>query len=138
VASGGQLVRLRDHLLRPGDRVRPAGSSCDRHQRGLPAVRPIVAGLGHRPRLHLGQPRRHRDLGDGGGRRKYGISTVHFYWIGAVLAMVFLGIAMMPFYYGSKVRSVPEYLLRRFNKQTHLWNALTFAVASLLTAGVNL
>jgi len=63
---------------------------------------------------------------------------VHFYWIGAVLAMVFLGIAMMPFYYGSKVRSVPEYLLRRFNKQTHLWNALTFAVASLLTAGVNL
>lgn len=45
---------------------------------------------------------------------------------------------MMPFYYGSKVRSVPEWLRRRFNRPTHLWNALTFAAASVLTAGVNL
>jgi solute:Na+ symporter, SSS family len=69
---------------------------------------------------------------------QYGIATVHFYWIGAVPAMVFLGLVMMPFYYGSRVRSVPEYLLRRFNPATHLWNALTFAVAAVLSAGVNL
>ena len=69
---------------------------------------------------------------------QYGTSTVHFYWIGAVPAMVFLGLVMMPFYYGSRVRSVPEYLRRRFNRPTHLWNALSFAAASVLTAGVNL
>jgi SSS family solute:Na+ symporter len=69
---------------------------------------------------------------------QYGIMTVHYYWIGAVPAMVFLGIVMMPFYYGSKVRSVPEYLRRRFNRPTHLFNALSFAVAQMLIAGVNL
>jgi solute:Na+ symporter, SSS family len=69
---------------------------------------------------------------------QYGVYTVHYYWIGAVPAMVFLGIVMMPFYYGSKVRSVPEYLRLRFNKQTHLFNALTFAFATVLIAGVNL
>src|SRR6476660_1722764 len=69
---------------------------------------------------------------------QYGISTVHFYWIGAVPAMVFLGVVMMPFYYGSRVRSVPEFLLRRFNPATHLFNALTFALAAVLIAGVNL
>jgi len=63
---------------------------------------------------------------------------VHFYWIGAVPAMVFLGLVMMPFYYGSGVRSVPEYLRRRFNRPTHLFNALTFATSSVLIAGVNL
>src|SRR5450759_2092289 len=66
------------------------------------------------------------------------MSTAHFYWIGAVPAMVFLGLVMMPFYYGSRVRSVPEYLLRRFNPPTHLSNALTFATSSVLIAGVNL
>ena len=55
-------------------------------------------------------------LGMAANGAQYGISTVHFYWIGAVPAMVFLGIVMMPFYYGSKVRSVPEFLLRRFNR----------------------
>ena len=69
---------------------------------------------------------------------QYGVATVHYYWIGAVPAMVFLGIVMMPFYYGSKVRSVPEYLRLRFNKPTHLFNALTFAFATVLIAGVNL
>src|SRR4051794_35357104 len=69
---------------------------------------------------------------------QYGIMTVHYYWIGAVPAMVFLGIVMMPFYYGSKVRSVPEYLRRRFNRPTHLFNAISFAVAQMLIAGVNL
>ena len=77
-------------------------------------------------------------LGMAANGAQYGLSTVHFYWIGAVPAMVFLGLVMMPFYYGSRVRSVPEYLRRRFNKPTHLWNALTFAAASVLTAGVNL
>ncbi|MFI2646173.1 sodium:solute symporter family protein [Micromonospora fulviviridis] len=69
---------------------------------------------------------------------QYGIMTVHYYWIGAVPAMVFLGIVMMPFYYGSRVRSVPEYLRLRFNRPTHLLNALSFAVAQVLIAGVNL
>jgi SSS family solute:Na+ symporter len=63
---------------------------------------------------------------------------VHFYWIGAVPAMVFLGIVMMPFYYGAKVRSVPEYLRLRFNEPTHFVNALTFAIGTVLIAGVNL
>jgi SSS family solute:Na+ symporter len=69
---------------------------------------------------------------------QYGMMTLHYYWIGAVPAMVFLGIVMMPFYYGSKVRSVPEFLRRRFNQPTHLFNAISFAVAQVLIAGVNL
>jgi SSS family solute:Na+ symporter len=77
-------------------------------------------------------------LGMAANGAQYGLMTVHYYWVGAVPAMVFLGIAMMPFYYGSRVRSVPEYLRRRFNNSTHLLNALTFAVAQVLIAGVNL
>src|SRR6186713_2129365 len=69
---------------------------------------------------------------------QFGYATVHYYWIGAVPAMVFLGIVMMPFYYGSKVRSVPEFLRLRFNRPTHLFNALSFALSSVLIAGVNL
>ncbi|MGB3696316.1 MAG: sodium:solute symporter family protein [Gordonia sp. (in: high G+C Gram-positive bacteria)] len=67
-----------------------------------------------------------------------GLSTMHYYWIGAVPAMVFLGIVMMPFYYGSKVRSVPEFMRRRFGTGAHLVNALSFAIAQVLIAGVNL
>jgi SSS family solute:Na+ symporter len=77
-------------------------------------------------------------LGMAANGAQYGIPTVHYYWIGAIPAMVFLGIVMMPFYYGSRVRSVPEFLLRRFNKTTQRVQALSFAVASLLIAGVNL
>ena len=77
-------------------------------------------------------------LGMAANGAQYGLPTVHFYWIGAVPAMVFLGLVMMPFYYGSRVRSVPEFLLRRFNPPTHLFNALTFALAAVLIAGVNL
>ncbi|GAB3271326.1 sodium:solute symporter family protein [Arthrobacter pigmenti] len=69
---------------------------------------------------------------------EYGMSTMHYFWIGAVPAMLFLGVVMMPFYYGSKVRSVPEFMLRRFNRTTHLVNAISFALAQLLIAGVNL
>jgi SSS family solute:Na+ symporter len=77
-------------------------------------------------------------LGMAANGAQYGISTVHFYWIGAVPAMIFLGLVMMPFYYGSRVRTVPEFLLRRFNPATHLLNAISFAAAAVLTAGVNL
>jgi SSS family solute:Na+ symporter len=69
---------------------------------------------------------------------EYGLPTVHYYWIGAVPAMVFLGLVMMPFYYGSKVRSVPEFMLRRFGKAAHLVNGISFAVAQVLIAGINL
>jgi SSS family solute:Na+ symporter len=69
---------------------------------------------------------------------QYGIATAHYYWVGAVPAMVFLGIVMMPFYYGSKVRSVPEFLRVRFNNQTHLLQSVFFAVSAVLIAGVNL
>src|SRR5690242_14767020 len=68
----------------------------------------------------------------------FGIPTVHYFWIGAVPAMLFLGVVMMPFYYGAKVRSVPEYLRLRFNEATHAFNAGTFAVATVLISGVNL
>ena len=77
-------------------------------------------------------------LGFAANGAQYGFASVHYYWIGAIPAMVFLGIVMMPFYYGSKIRSVPEYLRRRYNKPTHLVNAGSFAVSSVLIAGVNL
>jgi SSS family solute:Na+ symporter len=77
-------------------------------------------------------------LGQAANGAQYGIAAVHYYWIGAVPAMVFLGIVMMPFYYGAKVRSVPEYLRLRFNEPTHAFNAGTFAVATVLISGVNL
>ena len=69
---------------------------------------------------------------------EYGFQTMHYFWIGAVPAMIFLGIVMMPFYYGSKVRSVPEFMRRRFGNGAHLVNAISFALAQLLIAGVNL
>jgi len=69
---------------------------------------------------------------------QFGAATFHYFWIGAVPAMLFLGIVMMPFYYGSGVRSVPEFMRRRFGTGAHLVNALSFAVAQLLIAGINL
>jgi SSS family solute:Na+ symporter len=69
---------------------------------------------------------------------KYGIMTVHFYWMGAIFAMVFLGIFMMPFYYGSKARSVPEYLKLRFDEKTRGLNAITFAVMTVFSSGISL
>jgi solute:Na+ symporter, SSS family len=77
-------------------------------------------------------------LGQAANGAQYGVPAVHYYWLGAVPAMVFLGIVMMPFYYGAKVRSVPEYLRLRFNNATHAFNAATFAVATVLISGVNL
>src|SRR3954447_5624875 len=77
-------------------------------------------------------------LGMAANRAQYGVATVHYYWLGAIPAMVVLGLVMMPFYYGSKVRSVPEYLLLRFDKRSHVFNSATFAIATVLIAGVNL
>lgn len=67
-----------------------------------------------------------------------GMPTFHYFWVGAVPAMLFLGVVMMPFYYGSKVRSVPEFMYRRFGTGAHVVNAFSFALAQLLIAGVNL
>ncbi|NOS68574.1 MAG: sodium:solute symporter family protein [Verrucomicrobia bacterium] len=69
---------------------------------------------------------------------KYGIMTAHFYWVGAIPAMVFLAIFMMPFYYGSKARSVPEYLKLRFDEKTRGFNAITFAVMTVFSSGISL
>src|SRR5271163_1194895 len=69
---------------------------------------------------------------------KYGIMTSHFYWVGAIPAMVFLAIFMMPFYYGSKARSVPEYLKMRFDEKTRGFNAMSFAVMTVFSSGISL
>jgi solute:Na+ symporter, SSS family len=69
---------------------------------------------------------------------KYGIMTSHFYWIGAIPAMVFLAIFMMPFYYGSRARSVPEYLKLRFDEKTRGLNAITFALMTVLSSGISM
>jgi SSS family solute:Na+ symporter len=69
---------------------------------------------------------------------KYGIMTVHFYWVGAIFAMVFLGVFMMPFYYGSRARSVPEYLSLRFDEKTRGLNAISFAVMTVFSSGISL
>jgi SSS family solute:Na+ symporter len=69
---------------------------------------------------------------------KYGIMTAHFYWIGAVPAMLFVGVFMMPFYYGSRARSVPEYLKLRFDEKTRGFNAITFAVMTVFSSGISM
>jgi SSS family solute:Na+ symporter len=69
---------------------------------------------------------------------KYGIMTAHFYWIGAVPAMLFVGVFMMPFYYGSRARSVPEYLKLRFDEKTRALNACTFAVMTVFSSGISM
>jgi SSS family solute:Na+ symporter len=77
-------------------------------------------------------------LGMAANGAKYGLYTVHFYWLGAALAMIFLGVFMMPFYYGSKARSVPEYLALRFDEKTRGLNAISFAVMTIFSSGVSL
>ena len=74
----------------------------------------------------------------GASGAKYGIMTSHFYWLGAIPAMVFVGIFMMPFYYGSKARSVPEYLKLRFDEKTRGFNALTFAFMTVFSSGISM
>src|SRR5204863_9727659 len=77
-------------------------------------------------------------IGMGASGAKYGIMTSHFYWIGAVPAMVFLAIFMMPFYYGSRARSVPEYLKLRFDEKTRGFNAISFAAMTVFSSGISL
>src|SRR5258707_787050 len=69
---------------------------------------------------------------------KYGIATSHFYWIGAIPAMVFVGLFMMPFYYGSRARSVPEYLRLRFDEKTRALNAISFAIMTVFSSGISM
>jgi SSS family solute:Na+ symporter len=69
---------------------------------------------------------------------KYGIATCHFYWVGAIPAMIFLAVFMMPFYYGSKARSVPEYLKMRFDERTRALNSVSFAVMTLFASGISM
>jgi SSS family solute:Na+ symporter len=77
-------------------------------------------------------------IGMGASGAKYGIATSHFYWIGAIPAMVFVGLFMMPFYYGSRARSVPEYLRLRFDEKTRTLNAVSFAVMTIFSSGVSM
>ena len=69
---------------------------------------------------------------------KYGISTAHFYWVGAIPAMIFLAVFMMPFYYGSKARSVPEYLKMRFDERVRALNSFAFAVMTIFASGISM
>ena len=77
-------------------------------------------------------------IGMGASGAKYGIATSHFYWVGAIPAMLFVGIFMMPFYYGSRARSVPEYLKLRFDEKTRGLNAISFAVMTVFSSGVSM
>jgi SSS family solute:Na+ symporter len=69
---------------------------------------------------------------------KYGMATSHFYWVGAIPAMVFLAVFMMPFYYGSKARSVPEYLKMRFDERVRALNSIAFAVMTVFASGISM
>lgn len=77
-------------------------------------------------------------LGMTGNTFKYGMYVAHFYWIGAIPAMIFLGIYMMPFYYSSKIKSIPGYLKLRFDEKTRVLNGISFAIMTLLVSGINL
>ncbi len=77
-------------------------------------------------------------LGMTGNTFKYGMFVAHFYWIGAIPAMLFLGVYMMPFYYSSKIKSVPGYLKLRFDEKTRVLNGIAFAIMTLLVSGINL
>jgi SSS family solute:Na+ symporter len=77
-------------------------------------------------------------LGMAGQSYQYGIMTAHFYFIGAVPAMLFLAIYMMPFYYSKKITSIPGYLKERYNESTRRLNAVAFAIMTLLMAGINM
>ena len=77
-------------------------------------------------------------IGMGASGAKYGVATSHFYWVGAIPAMVFVGLFMMPFYYGSRARSVPEYLKLRFDEKTRGVNAVSFAIMTVFSSGISM
>src|SRR5881397_1232989 len=94
--------------------------------------------MDRRPRFHLRQSGAQEVIGMAASGAKYGIMTSHFYWVGAMPAMVFVGLFMMPFYYGSRARSVPEYLKLRFDEKTRALNAITFAVMTIFSSGISM
>lgn len=77
-------------------------------------------------------------FGMGASGAKYGLMTAHFYLVGAIPAMIFLALFMMPFYYGSKARSVPEYLKLRFDEKTRGFNAFSFAIMTVFASGISM
>ncbi len=77
-------------------------------------------------------------IGMGASGAKYGLETAQFYGIGAIPAMIFVGIFMMPFYYGSKARSVPEFLRLRYDEKTRALNACSFAVMTVFSSGISM
>src|SRR3979490_2298641 len=77
-------------------------------------------------------------IGMGASGAKYGLATSHFYWIGAIPAMVFVGIFMMPFYYGSRARSVPEYLRLPLDEKTRGLTAIFFAIMTVFSSGISM
>src|ERR1700745_3553003 len=77
-------------------------------------------------------------LGWAASASQYGILAAHWYWIGAIPAMLFLGIVMMPFYYISKTHSVPGYLKLRFGEPSRALSAVSFAFMTVLMSGVNM
>ncbi|HTC76305.1 MAG TPA: sodium:solute symporter family protein [Edaphobacter sp.] len=77
-------------------------------------------------------------MGWAGAAYQYGILATHWYWIGAIPAMLFLGIVMMPFYYISKTHSVPGYLHLRFGDAARGLSAVSFALMTILMSGVNM
>src|SRR5437868_10647723 len=77
-------------------------------------------------------------IGMGASGAKYGIATSHFYWIGAIPAMAFVGVFMMPFYYGSRARSVPEYLRLRLDEKTRTLHAVSIVVMTIFSSGISM
>jgi hypothetical protein len=132
--------RLRDYpvVFRfcAGHRIRAEEIYEDQH--GFFPVWPVDSGVDSGTGVSFGKPGRAGSNREGGERAKYGISISHFYWIGAVPAMLFVGVFMMPFYYGSRARSVPEYLKLRFDEKTRWFNAISFAVMTVFSSGVSM
>ena len=77
-------------------------------------------------------------MGWAGSAYQYGILATHWYWVGAIPAMLFLGLVMMPFYYVSKTHSVPGYLKLRFGEHARILAAISFATEMILMSGVNM
>jgi len=77
-------------------------------------------------------------MGMGAGAAQYGIMQSHYYWVGAIPAMVFVALFMIPFYYASRVHSVPGFLKLRYNEATRGFNAILFAIFMILLSGINM
>src|SRR3954470_19030829 len=77
-------------------------------------------------------------MGWAGSAYQYGILATHWYWVGAIPAMLFLGLVMMPFYYISKTHSVPGYLKLRYGEPSRALSSISFAVMTVLMSGINM